>query len=117
MPRTSVKLLLSGWLYLLAFLAHSAPATKYPAKLVEAKTVSSPTQEQFVDFEIVVELASDGAQKTLRLRGHDGMKILLWPGNYYSVIEYGSDGASLEYLSPQEEQDLYIKKSKKKRGR
>ena len=85
--------------------------------LLEAKAVPSPSQEQFVDFEIVVELPSDGEQKTFRLSGHEGTKILLWPGEYYRVTEHGIDSASLEYLDPQEKQDLFLKQSKKKRRR
>ncbi len=115
MFRTSAKFLVAGCLYLLAGLAQSAPAAKYPALLLGAKSIPSQYSEEAIDFEIEVEVAANGAQKTLRISGQDGMKILLWPGEYYRVTEYSSDSASLDYLSPQEKQDLFMKRSRKKR--
>ena len=82
--------------------------------LVEAKVVASSLQEQFIDFEIVVEAASSGVQETLRLSGHEGSKILLWPGEYYRVIKYGIGSATLEYLSPEETRNLFSMKPKRK---
>ncbi|KQZ32664.1 hypothetical protein [Duganella sp. Root1480D1] len=117
MFRTSAKLLLAAGLYSLACLAQSAPVANYPAFLLEARAIPTQYSEEAVDFEIVVETGAAGDQKTLRMSGQDGMKILLWPGNYYRVMEYGGDSASLEFLSPQEEQDLLMKQSKKKRKR
>jgi hypothetical protein len=116
MYRANVNFLLAAGLYSLALLAQSAPA-RYPGLLVEAKVVQSNYSEQAIDFEVVVQAAPDGDHKTLRLSGDDGTKILLWPGDYYRVIEYGGDSASLEYLSPQEIQNLFLRQSKKKRKR
>lgn len=117
MPRAHAKFLLAGGIYSLAILAQSAPRVTYPALLVEANVVPSQYSEQAIDFEIVVEVASSGDHKKLRLSGDEGTKILLWPGDYYRVTEFSGESASMEYLSPQEKQDLFLKQSKKKRKR
>jgi hypothetical protein len=116
MHRASVNFLLAAGLYSLALLAHSA-SVSYPGLLVEAKVVQSNYSERAIDFEVVVQAVPDGDHKTLRLSGDDGTKILLWPGEYYRVIEYGGESASLESLSPQEIQNLFLRQSKKKRKR
>ncbi len=78
--------------------------------------VPSPIWEHGIEFEVVVEVAPSGEHKTLRLSGDDGMRIALYPGDYYSVSEYRGGSASLDYLSFAE-REAFSKPTKKKAKR
>lgn len=117
MSLATVKFLLAAGLCSFALVSQAAPNKKYPAMLVEANVVAAQYSEQAIAFEVVVEVASDGEHKTLQLSGQAGMQVGLWPGEYYRVTEFGFDGARLEWLTPQEKMDLFLKRPKKKSTR
>jgi hypothetical protein len=96
--------------------AHSEPTRNFPAILNEAQVLPSPFLEHSIEFEVVMDLLTpQGGQKTFRISGFD--QIVLWPGEYYRVTDYGGGRARLDYLNPGERGGPVTRQMKKKAKR
>jgi hypothetical protein len=110
------KHLIAGCLVLITAVAHSEPTRKYLAILNEAQVIPSSRREYSVGFEVVMDLqTSQGVQKKFRISGSD--QIVLWPGEYYRVTDYGDGSAHLDYPDPGEVANLSFRQMKKKAKR
>lgn len=112
------KYLAAGCLFFAAVAAHSAPLKKYFAVLYDAKVIPSPYWEHSIAFEVDMETVTpNGEHKILQLSESEGRQVMLEPGEYYRVTEYGGGSARLDYLNPGEKQELFIKQMKWKAKR